>query len=71
VIVDGLVERALVQRRPDPRDRRVKLVEATAAGRELAVRCCREREWLGPALDRLTPDQLEIVRTALALLVDT
>jgi hypothetical protein len=43
---------------------------ATAAGRELAVRCCRDREWLGPALDALEPDQLETVRVALALLVD-
>jgi DNA-binding MarR family transcriptional regulator len=71
VIVDGLVERGLVQRRPDPRDGRVKLVEATAAGRELAVRCCREREWLGPALDALAPAELETVRRALALLVAT
>jgi DNA-binding MarR family transcriptional regulator len=71
VIVDGLVERDLVRRRPDPRDGRVKLVDATASGRALAERCCREREWLGPALDRLTPEQLELVRTALALLVAT
>jgi DNA-binding MarR family transcriptional regulator len=71
VIVDGLVERGLVQRRPDPRDGRVKLVEATAEGRALAIRCCREREWLGPALDGLAPAELETVRTALALLVDT
>ena len=71
VIVDRLVERELVQRRPDARDGRVKLVEATAAGRELAVRCCREREWLGPKLAGLTPGELETVRLALALLVDT
>lgn len=71
VIVDGLVERGLVQRRPDPSDGRVKLIEATATGRALAVRCCREREWLGPVLDRLAPGELDTVRTALALLVDT
>ena len=71
VIVDGLVERELVQRRPDPRDGRVKLIAATPAGRVLAVSCCREREWLGPLLDRLAPEELERVRTALALLVDT
>ena len=71
VIVDRLAERSLVQRRPDPGDGRVKLVEATAAGRELAERCCREREWLSPKLDGLTADELETVRSALALLVDT
>ena len=60
-----------MERRPDPRDGRVKLVEATAAGRELAVRCCQEREWLGPKLAGLTPGELETVRLALALLVDT
>jgi DNA-binding MarR family transcriptional regulator len=71
VIVDGLVERELVQRRPDPRDGRVKLIAATPLGHLVAVSCCRERAWLGPLLDRLTPDELQTVRTALALLVDT
>jgi hypothetical protein len=47
----------------------VKLIVATEAGHELAVRCCREREWLGPALGGLEPAQLETVREALALLV--
>ena len=69
VLVDRLVERELVARRPDPRDGRVKLVVATDAGRELAVRCCQDREWLGPALDGLRPEQLETVREALLLLV--
>src|ERR1700742_5182794 len=43
VIVDRLVERELVERRPDPDDGRVKLIVATDAGRELAVRCSRDR----------------------------
>lgn len=70
VIVDRLVERNLVERRPDPRDGRVKLVAATDAGRELATRCCQDRPWLGPTLDGLSPAQLETVRAALALLLD-
>jgi DNA-binding MarR family transcriptional regulator len=70
VIVDGLAERGLVQRLADPSDGRVKLVAATDVGRELAVACCREREWLGPLLDGLAPAQLERVREALRLLVD-
>jgi DNA-binding MarR family transcriptional regulator len=69
VLVDRLAVRELVERRPDPRDARVKLVVATEAGRELAARCCQDREWLGPALDGLAPDQLETVRAALLLLV--
>ncbi len=70
VLVDRLVERELVERRPDPTDGRVKLIVATDTGRELAVRCCQEREWLGPALDGLAPEQLATVRSALGLLND-
>ncbi|WP_394160122.1 MarR family winged helix-turn-helix transcriptional regulator [Galactobacter valiniphilus] len=36
-MVDALEERGLVQRHPDPRDRRSKIVIATAAGRELCT----------------------------------
>jgi DNA-binding MarR family transcriptional regulator len=70
LLVDRLVERKLVERRPDPRDGRVKLVAATDAGRDVAMRCCQDREWLGPALDRLEPDRLEAVRDALAVLLE-
>ena len=69
VIVDRLVERGLVERLPDPDDGRVKLITATAAGSELATRCCRDREWLGPTLDRLAPEQRDTVREALILLI--
>lgn len=71
VLVDRLVERELVERRPDPADGRVKLITATDAGRELAHRCCEDREWLGAALDGLTPLEVELVSDALALLVRT
>jgi DNA-binding MarR family transcriptional regulator len=70
LLVDRLVDRRLVERRPDPRDGRVKLVAATDAGREVAMRCCQDREWLGPALDRLAPDRLEAIRDALAVLLE-
>ncbi|MCW2958578.1 MAG: MarR family transcriptional regulator [Solirubrobacterales bacterium] len=69
VIVDRLVDRDLVERLSDPHDRRVKLVTATPAGRALAARCCEDREWLGPALDALTPAQLATMQEALALLL--
>ena len=38
LIVDDLEERGLVQRMPQPEDRRAKLVELTAAGRTAAER---------------------------------
>jgi DNA-binding MarR family transcriptional regulator len=68
VIVDRLVERELVERRPSPDDGRVKLIVATDAGRELAVRCSRDRAWLGPALDALSDEERATLRAALALL---
>lgn len=33
-LIDGLEDKGLVQRRPDPRDRRRNIVEVTAAGRQ-------------------------------------
>ena len=68
VLVDRLVERELVERRPDPSDGRVKLIATTDTGRELANRCCQDREWLGPALDGLDAEELAVVRAALTLL---
>jgi DNA-binding MarR family transcriptional regulator len=68
ILVDRLVQRELVERRPDPHDGRVKLVVATEAGRELVARMCADREWLGRALDALAPDELDALRDVLALL---
>ncbi len=68
VIVDRLAERGLVERRPDPSDGRVKLIAATASGRELAHRCCQDREWLSEALGALSQDELASVRAGLTLL---
>ena len=68
VLVDRLVERELVERRPDPRDGRVKLIAATHEGRALAERCCADREWLTSTLDALGPEQRDALRAALALL---
>ena len=69
VLVDRLVERALVERRTDPADGRVKLIAATDTGRSVAEACCRDRAWLGEALDALAPDERESVRAALGLLL--
>ena len=69
VLVDRLVERELVERRPDPSDGRVKLIAATPEGRALAERCCADREWLSAALDRLDAGQRDALQDALALLL--
>lgn len=68
VLVDRLVERELVERRPDPADGRVKLIAATDAGHALAQRCCDDREWLSAKLGGLSTEELESVRAALTLL---
>jgi len=68
VLVDRLVERGLVERRPDASDGRVKLITATEAGRDLALKCCEDREWLKAKLDALEPVELETVRDALRFL---
>jgi len=69
VLVDRLVERKLVERRADPADGRVKLIAATARGRELAEACCRDRAWLATALDALDERERDSIRTALGALL--
>jgi DNA-binding MarR family transcriptional regulator len=69
LIVDRLVERGLVERRPDPTDGRVKLIAATPEGEALAVACCTRREWLTPALDGLSPAQRDALHDALTALI--
>lgn len=43
-IVDNLEEKGMAERRPSPQDRRVKLIELTAAGRRVRGRLIREIE---------------------------
>ena len=69
-IVRDLEDAGLVQRRPDPDDRRRALVEltATGAGTVGATRARRE-DWLTEKLDReLDPEERERLRSALELL---
>jgi len=70
-IVDRLAAQDLVTRREDPRDRRVRRVELTAAGRGLvddiaAAGTASQRR----LLDRLSPDDLAILERAFGLLAD-
>ena len=70
-IVDRLAAQDLVTRREDPRDRRVRRVELTAAGRGLvddiaAAGTASQRR----LLDRLSLDDLTILERAFGLLAD-
>lgn len=65
VVVDELQGLGLVKRRPHPDDRRAKLVEATAKGRELARRADEILATPPPALTELSAKDLEALRRIL------
>lgn len=68
-IVNGLEERDLVARRPDPRDRRQCLVTLTSDGRQVLLDNRRRRsEWLAQRITDLTPDDQEVLRRAVGVL---
>jgi DNA-binding MarR family transcriptional regulator len=64
-VVDDLENLGLVERRPDPDDRRTKLVEATPKGRTLARRADTILATPPAALTDLSPKQLETLRRIL------
>jgi DNA-binding MarR family transcriptional regulator len=68
-VVDRLAELGLVTKVPDPDDRRVRRVAATAAGRRQidAVRV-RRTAWLSEQLASLDPDDLARVEGAIPVL---
>jgi DNA-binding MarR family transcriptional regulator len=59
VIVDDLETKGLVRRRPHPTDRRAKLVEVTAKGKELARRADTILNTPPASLTALPPAELE------------
>jgi DNA-binding MarR family transcriptional regulator len=69
-VVDGLAERGLVERRPDPADRRAVQVALTPEGRALLVEVDAAREVaLGELFTRLPEaDRAELARLLRALL---
>ena len=68
-IVNGLEERDLVLRRPDPRDRRQSLVSLTDTGRQVLLANRRRRsEWLARRITELDPDDREVLRRAVGIL---
>jgi DNA-binding MarR family transcriptional regulator len=65
LIVDTLEERGFVERRPDPADRRRKLVAVTPAGEEAAERVRRIMRNPPPGFAALTPDELDVLEKLL------
>ena len=59
LIVDNLQERGLVERRPDPADRRRKLVALTPEGKEAAQRALRIKREPPPGFARLSAAELD------------
>lgn len=67
--INGLAERGLVHRAPDPTDGRQVVVSLTEDGRELLATDRVQREqWLTQRLSELTPDEREILAQASAIL---
>ena len=67
--VNGLAERGLVQRTPDPNDGRQVKVTLTEAGGDLLARDRAQREaWLTQRLDDLTPAERDTLADAAAIL---
>jgi DNA-binding MarR family transcriptional regulator len=64
-LVDGLEERGLAERRPDPNDRRIKLVAVTDAGRVAQFALQQRISSSLPGINRLSNDE----RVALARLL--
>lgn len=68
-IVAGLEELGLVDRDPDPDDRRMVYVRITEAGHARIVADRKRRDaWLAQRLRELTPDERRILRDALPVL---
>lgn len=69
-IVDRLVERDLVRRRVDPRDRRVVYLEATEEGHKLvrSLTAATFPQAMSQALQNLSPEELDSVRQGLEIL---
>lgn len=68
-IVNGLEERALVTRRPDPHDRRSARVSLTEDGRQILLANRRRRDqWLAVRIAELDTDEREILRRCIPIL---
>ncbi|TDB82965.1 MarR family transcriptional regulator [Actinomadura sp. KC216] len=69
LVVDDLVGRGLVERSPNPADRRSKLVTATEAGRAAAAKAERILDTPPPSLYGLPADELAVLDRVTARLI--
>ena len=68
-IVNGLEERGLVTRRPDPDDRRSARVSLTEPGRQILLANRRRRDqWLARRIAELEPAERDVLRHAVRIL---
>ncbi len=68
-IVNGLEERGLLARAPDPHDRRSARVSLTEDGRQILLANRRRRDqWLAVRLAELEPDERDVLRRCIPLL---
>jgi len=69
-LVDRLESRGLVQRRPSPEDRRVKVLQLTPAGSRLRAQLLRQMTRRSLPLSRLSLEQQRTLVKILEVLVD-
>jgi DNA-binding MarR family transcriptional regulator len=68
-LVDRLVKGGLVERTEEPQNRRAKHLSLTRKGRELIETGLSHRHlWVGPVLERLSPQESRTVRQGLEIL---
>ena len=68
-IVNGLEQRGLVTRTPDPHDRRSARVNLTEEGRQILLANRRRRDqWLAARLAELEPEERDLLRRCVPLL---
>ena len=69
--VDRLVQLGLIERTEDPKDRRAKRLALTQKGRALVEKGVRARShWIESLTDALTPEQQNVIVSALTLLTE-
>jgi MarR family transcriptional regulator, organic hydroperoxide resistance regulator len=71
-LVDKLVQSGLIQRQEDPNDRRAKLLNLTAKGRELIQQDVEKRyRWVDQLTGKLTAEERAKIAEALSIMTQT
>jgi DNA-binding MarR family transcriptional regulator len=70
-MVEKLVQRDMVTRTEDPSDRRVKLLTLTTGGRaKIEQAIANRRRWMERLTRELNPEQLDMIASALEMLIE-